>query len=108
MATPSGETTKKPPVIAHAAKAALNGNSVVGVLTAVLFGLLLGYLAQMALSSEFLGSGTRLVHACKSHPNHDPEACGPILEARAPAPTKTSGEFGVGQSSAAFRLAEED
>jgi len=108
MSTPPSESTKQRTPISSGAKARGSGDSIVAVAAAVLGGLLLGYLVQKALSSEFLGSGTRLVHACKNDPDFDAEACGPILEARAPAKLKTSRELGVPNPSTAFQLSEEE
>jgi len=108
MSTPTSESTTQRTPVPSDTKARRRGDSIVAVAAAVLGGLLLGYLIQTALSSEFLGSGTRLVHACKNDPDFDAEACGPILEARAPARLKTSRELGVPNPSTAFQLSEEE
>lgn len=108
MNTPTSESTKQRSPISSGTKGRSSDDSIVAVAAAVVAGLLLGYLAQKALSSDFLGSGTRLVHACKKDPKFDSEACGPIIEARAPTRLKTSRELGVPQSSTAFQLSEEE
>lgn len=108
MNTPPSESTKQRAPISGGTKARGSGDSIVAVAAAVLGGLLLGYLVQKALSSDFLGSGTRLVHACKNNPDFDAGACGPILEARATARVRTSRELGVPNPSTAFQLSEEE
>jgi hypothetical protein len=95
-------------VTPKATRSARDVSSIVTAIGAVLFGLLLGILAQKALTAEFLGAGTRLVDMCKENPKHDPEACGPILEVRAPVKQKTGRETGIKEKSAPFQLSEEE
>jgi hypothetical protein len=87
-------------------KEATSAYSLVPVIGVALFGLLLSILALKALTADFLGSGTRLVDMCKQDPKHNPAACGPILEARAPLKRKTSRETGVQEKSVPFQLFE--
>lgn len=96
--------------IEHAPKAAkrvVNTAHIFTVTGAVLFGLLLGFLAQKALTSQFLGSGTRLVDRCKQKPHHNLKACEPILEVRRPAKVKTSRETGIEERGLPFQLSED-
>jgi hypothetical protein len=90
-----------------AAVRVLNTAAIFTATGAVLFGLLLSYLAQKALTSQFLGSGTRLVDLCKQNPKHNHAACEPILEVRKPAKVKTSRETGIQESGVPFQLSEE-
>jgi hypothetical protein len=91
----------------EAAKIASKSSLVLSVATAIAFGLLLGFLAQLALTSEFLGSGTRLVDRCKQNPKSDPEACAPIIEARTPAKRKSSRASGIPEKTSPFQLSED-
>ncbi len=107
MATSADNSARAKTNAPQASKVAPKSGMIIGVAAAVLFGLLLGYLTQLALKSEFLGSGTRLVDRCKQNPRYNPEACAPILEARAPAKRKTSRESGIPEKSSPFQLGED-
>lgn len=91
----------------QATKIAPKNGVIVSIAAAVLFGLLLGFLTQLALKSEFLGSGTRLVDRCKQNPKYNPEACAAIIEARTPARRKSSRESGIPEKTSPFQLAED-
>ncbi len=80
--------------------------SIVAVVAVILFGTLIGFLAQRTFSSSFIGSGTRLIDRCKANPRHNPEACAAILEARAPAKPKAP-RTRVSNKTSAFQLSED-
>lgn len=90
------------------ARRARNLSSIVTTIGAVLFGLLLSILAQKALKSDFVGSGSRLVDMCKKNPKYNPEVCGPIIEARAPSKPRSSRETGIEKKSLPFQLSEDE
>ncbi|MEY4701340.1 MAG: hypothetical protein RL326_1527 [Pseudomonadota bacterium] len=108
MSTNNSATDKD--AIERAPKAAqrvLNTTTICTVTGALLFGLLVSYLAQKALTSQFIGSGTRLVDQCKQNPNHNRDACEPILEVRRPAKIMNSRETGIQESGLPFQLSED-